>query len=207
MHLERLLDPIEIRILGCLLEKQQTTPEVYPLTLNALTTACNQKTNRQPVMQLEESEIEAALERLQEIGLVWRVHGGRVIRWDHKLGAAWSLHPPRKALMTLLLLRGPQTAGELRSRGERMDSYTSIDLVEGILREMAEGDDALVEEVPRRPGQKETRWRHRVGESGGEPEPQIAAPAESLTARVERLERSVDELTRELRKLMEQLGD
>src|SRR6266446_8590728 len=107
----RELDPIELRVLGCLMEKQLATPEYYPLTLNALVAAANQKSNREPVMELGESELQRALDRLQDEKLVWKVMGGRAVRYDHNLDTVWSLDRPSKAIMTLLLLRGPQTPG------------------------------------------------------------------------------------------------
>src|SRR6185503_19179095 len=112
-RIPRALDPVEIRVLGSLMEKQLATPEYYPLTVNALVAACNQKSNREPVMELGESEVQKALDRLQDEKLVWRVLGGRATRWEHNLDANLQLDHRAKALLTLLLLRGPQTAGEL----------------------------------------------------------------------------------------------
>src|SRR3954451_8493528 len=119
----RELDPIELRILGSLMEKQLSTPEYYPLTLNALVAACNQKSNREPVMELGESEVQRALDRLQDEKLVWRVVGGRAVRFDHNLDTVWHLKRTEKALLTLLFLRGPQTTGELRGRSDRLQTF------------------------------------------------------------------------------------
>jgi uncharacterized protein len=164
----RLLDPIELRILGSLLEKEQATPEYYPLTLNALGAACNQKTNREPVSTHGEQEIENALDRLQDEKLVWRIIGGRATRWQHNLEKAWNLSGASKAVMTLLLLRGAQTPGELRSWADRLFYFASLEEIESTLRSMAESDPPLVAELPRRSGQKETRWIHLAGK--GSPE-------------------------------------
>lgn len=205
--MERPLDVVEIRVLGGLLEKQQVTPESYPLTLNALRAACNQTTNRDPVMELTETEIQDALDRLQELGLVWRVHGGRVLRWDHKLDTRWNLEPRTKALLTLLMLRGHHTPGELRTRSERLFPFENVEHAESGLHEMAAGDEPLVEALPRRPGQKEQRWRHLLG-ARDEIEPaRNVDVAESLSSRVERLESEVEALRSVLDDLRRQLGE
>jgi uncharacterized protein YceH (UPF0502 family) len=208
----RELDPVELRILGCLLEKQLATPEYYPLTLNALLAAANQKSNREPVMELAESDVVRALDRLQDEKLVWKVLGGRATRYDHNLDPTWHLDPPAKAIITLLFLRGPQTAGELRGRSDRLHPFEAIDDVEATLQRLGAGDDALVRELPRRPGQKESRWTHLLGGAVVEPEPSIAEPeprasGEPLSARVQRLEEQVAELIRELRELKAKLGE
>src|SRR5258708_39289034 len=119
----RELDPIELRVLGCLMEKQLSTPEYYPLTLNALVAATNQKSNREPVMDLKDADVQRALDRLQEEKLVWRVMGGRAVRYDHNLDALWHISRKEKALLTLLFLRGPQTPGELRGRSDRLNAF------------------------------------------------------------------------------------
>src|SRR5207249_12110414 len=122
---DRPLDPTEIRILGSLMEKQLATPEYYPLTINALVAACNQKSNREPVMELAESDVQRALDRLQDEKLVWKVMGGRAVRYDHNLDTQWQLDRRSKALLTLLFLRGPQTPGELRGRSDRLHEFES----------------------------------------------------------------------------------
>jgi uncharacterized protein YceH (UPF0502 family) len=212
MHFSRELDPVETRILGCLLEKQQTTPENYPLTLNSLLSACNQQTNREPVMSLSESEVQSALDRLQDEHLVWRVSGSRAIKFDHNLDRQWSLGPASKAIMGVLLLRGEQTAGELRTRTERMFRFESVEDIDVQLRAMAAG--GLVRELPRRPGQKETRWQH-LASGAVEPAATIAPSAasspgpsgETLAQRVTRVEESVAALMGELAALKEKLGE
>lgn len=164
MSLTRPLSSVEIRVLGALMEKEQTTPDHYPLTINALLAACNQKTNREPVTSLTETEVVEALDDLRADVLAWGSVGARAERWEHRLDRRWHLSPSSKAVMTLLLLRGPQTPGELKSRGERMHAFSSVEEVEEVLEDLAEGgDDALVRNLPRRPGQRESRWMHRVG--------------------------------------------
>ncbi len=209
----RELDAVEVRILGCLLEKQQTTPEYYPLTMNALLVACNQKTNRDPVMSLTEEEVAPALERLQDEKLVWRVVGSRAIHYDHNLEKRWDVGPASKAILTLLFLRGPQTAGELRSRSERMYNYESLEEIEAQLHAMAAGEGALAAELPRRPGQKEARWRQLAGGGDAAMEPISGAPmpeivgGEPLSQRVGRLESEVANLRTELAQLKARLGE
>ena len=200
------LDATEIRILGSLAEKQLSTPEYYPLTLNALVAACNQKSNRDPVMEVVEGEVQRALDRLQDEKLVWRVLGGRATRWEHNLDSNLQLDRPSKAVLTLLFLRGPQTPGELRGRSDRLHSFETIEEVEDTLRHL----DPIVRELPRRPGQKESRWYHTL--SGGQPpavaqtEPEAAAGSAPLSERVRQLEEQVAQLTSELRDLKEKLG-
>jgi len=210
-RLPRELDPIEVRILGALMEKQLATPEYYPLTLNALVAAANQKSNREPVMELSENDVQRALDRLQDEKLVWKVMGGRAVRYDHNLDALWHIDRPAKALLTLLFLRGPQTAGEMRGRSDRLHSFDSVAEAEAKLQEMASHPEPLVRQLPRRPGQKEERWAHLAGGAVVESE-QVAesAPAEArepLSARVLRLEEQVAELSAELRSLKSKLGE
>jgi len=204
MRLPRLLDAVEVRVLGALLEKEQTTPEVYPLTLNALVAACNQRSNRDPVMELAAGDVEAALDRLHEDVMVWPVSGARSQRWRHNVDRRWELEPATKAVLTVLLLRGPQTPGELRSRCERMHPFDSPPEVEQALSALAEGPEALVRQLPRQPGQKEARWAHLVASEPETPEAVTAAPTPArrsalenrlaeLEARVERLEQALAE--------------
>ena len=185
----RPLDAGEIRILGSLAEKQMATPEYYPLTLNALVAACNQKSSREPVMELAPDDVQRALDRLQEEKLVWKVLGGRATRWEHNLDANLQLDRASKALLALLFLRGPQTAGELRGRSDRMHAFESIEEVEETLRRMA----PLVEELPRH------RWIHSL--SGAPPPSAATEKAATLADRVQRLEEQVAQLADELRAL------
>jgi len=209
-RLPRPLDAHEIRVIGCLLEKQQATPEYYPLTLNALVAACNQRSNRNPVMQLSEQEVQAALDRLESHGLLKEDDTGRSTRWSHKVDWKWDLNAPRKAALTVLLLRGAQTVGEVRSRTGRMHEFASIEAVEDALADLAAPPDPLVVLLEREPGQKEPRWGHRVGaeeavtsapSAPSQPAAATAPPppgpsfdGELMVRRIERLEQQVQEL-------------
>ncbi len=195
-------------MLGSLLEKEQTTPEAYPLTVNSLLLACNQKTNREPVMDLTEGQVIEALERLRQEVLVWRTEGARSEKWQQSVVRRWGLDRAGKALMTLLLLRGAQTPGELRTRSERMHPFASVEEVEEALQRMAGMDEPLVIELPRRTGQKEIRWTHLVGDVA-EPAPRASTPiAEpelpagplpgALSARVAKLEEIVAKLAEDV---------
>ena len=222
----RSLDFNEIRVLGALLEKEQTTPDQYPLSVNALILACNQKSNREPVTQLTETQVVEAIDRLKMDALSWRVSGARAERWQQNVDRRWHLTPAKKALITLLLLRGPQTPGELKSRSERMHDFASVEQVEATLQQMAEGeDDALVRELPRRPGQRENRWIHlfasaeaqREMEAAGSHDDEPPARPERSSASAERmaalenalrdLEAEVTELKDELKELKTKLAD
>lgn len=210
MGLPRALDAVEIRVVGALMEKQQTTPEYYPLTLNALIAACNQKSNREPVMELAEGDVAAALERLRGDVLVWATSGARVERWEHRLDRRLELDAAAKALVTVLFLRGAQTPGELRARTERMHPFAATDAVETTLRELAGRAEPLVAELARQPGQKESRWTHLaagepVAATGGATYGAVA-PAGTLADRVARLEETVQRLLDDLSDLRERLG-
>jgi len=174
MALTRRLDSVEQRVLGALMEKERTTPDQYPLTLNALVAACNQKSNRDPVTELGSGIVWDALERLRRDVLVWRSEGARTDRFEHRLTGRWKLDQPGQAVMALLLLRGPQTPGELRARSGRLHEFSGVGEVEAALARLAAGPDPLVEELPRQPGQRESRWRHVMGEEEAEP---VIAPA------------------------------
>jgi uncharacterized protein YceH (UPF0502 family) len=205
MRLPRELDAVEIRVLGCLLEKEQTTPDAYPLSMNALVGACNQKSNRDPVMGLSEADVEGALDRLHGEVMVWPVDGARIRKWRHSLDRMWNLAPETRAVMTVLLLRGAQTAGEIRSRTERMHGFASTSEVEHALAGLATGDEPLTVHLARQPGQKEARWTHLVGgrpeapTTVFEPAPpssggvSLSQRVDDLEARVERLERLLTE--------------
>ncbi|MDH3745584.1 MAG: YceH family protein [Acidobacteriota bacterium] len=198
------LEPNEIRVLGALLEKEQATPEYYPMTVNALIAACNQKSNRDPVTSLTETEVIDALESLRVDVLAWRSDGARVERWSQSISRRLELDPEEKAILTLLMLRGPQTPGQLRSRSGRLHRLESLGDVEEALARLAVEDRELTSELPRRPGQKETRWAPLLaGDTfdldAAEPEhaPQEPRPAASkpgLTERVAALEEQVSEL-------------
>lgn len=168
------LGPVEGRVVGSLVEKQLTTPQQYPLTLNALVAACNQTSNRDPVVRYEEAEVTAALEGLKGDGLVRFVlpsHGRSVVRYRHVLNEVLALDPPQLALLSLLLLRGPQTAAELRARAERMADVGAVEHDLGLL---AERD--LVVRRGRQPGEKEARWVAMLAAPAGAPGPAETPP-------------------------------
>jgi uncharacterized protein YceH (UPF0502 family) len=206
-RIPRLLDPADARVLGALLEKEQTTPDLYPLTLHALVAACNQKTAREPVMELSEDEVRAALKRLFEDVLVWRAESARATRWRQSVDRRWELEPATKAVITLLLLRGPQTPGELRSRSDRLHEFASVEAVEAALQKLAEPPEPLVRELARAPGQKEARWGHLLSGEPTPPEPGAAVVAAverdrpDLEARVAELERRLATVEARLREL------
>ncbi len=168
------LSPGEQRVLGCLIEKERTTPDDYPLTLNALMRAANQSTNRDPVMNLSSTEVERCTESLKSLGLLRFVHmasGRATTKYRHVAGERLGLDGQATALLGLLLLRGMQTPGELKTRSERLTEFTSLDAVSAVLRVMADQVVPLVEMLPRQPGQKESRWVHRLG--GEVPQPPL----------------------------------
>jgi uncharacterized protein len=160
----------EARVLGCLLEKERTTPDTYPLSLNALVTACNQSTNRSPVVSYSEPTVEAALDSLRERSFVRRgvYPGSRVIKYRHVLDEALGIDPPQLALLCVMLLRGPQTPGELKSRTERLHPFKDLLAIDDTLDELAGRDEPLARRLPREPGQKEARVRELLTDAGGE---------------------------------------
>jgi uncharacterized protein YceH (UPF0502 family) len=165
------LSLLESRVLGVLVEKQHTVPDSYPLTLNALVSGCNQKTSRDPVIEASDAEVQGAIDRLKMLSLVMESSGGRVMRYAQNVAKVLGIPPQSVALLAVLWLRGLQTAGELRINTERLHKFGDILAVEGFLREMAERPQgALVRELAKQPGARETRWSHLL--SG---EPAIAA--------------------------------
>jgi uncharacterized protein len=176
------LTPIEARILGALIEKEITTPEYYPLSLNALTNACNQKSNRDPVLHVEESDIRKALNHLEYQSLVRSVSStdSRVTKFEHRLQDAFNFYRPEVAVLCELLLRGPQTPGELRTRASRMHSFEDLESVHSALSRLEKREPPLVRVLPRQPGTKEARYAHLLGDT---PPVAPAAPAHAATAR------------------------
>ena len=150
----------EARVLAVLVEKQHTVPDSYPLSLNALTLGCNQKTAREPVMQLSEADALQAINGLKELSLVNEVSGSRVVRFDHNAARGLGVPSQSVALLTMLVLRGPQTAAELRLHTERLHRFADVSSVEGFLEELAEKQPARVIKLPRGPGERESRWAH-----------------------------------------------
>jgi uncharacterized protein YceH (UPF0502 family) len=188
-------DAVEIRVLGCLIEKQRTTPDAYPLSLHALRLACNQSTNRDPVVAYEEAEIRSALARLDQKRWARLASGpgSRAAKYRQLLDEALRLDVPELSLLALLMLRGPQTPGELKQRSERMHAFESTAHVEQQLERLAERD--LVARLERRPGQKEERWVQLLGgDTAPAPTPAPASAPATLEERVAALERDVAEL-------------
>jgi uncharacterized protein len=155
------LSLLETRVLGVLVEKQHTVPDTYPLTLNALAAGCNQKTSRDPILSATEAEVQAVVDHLKSLSLVVESSGGRVMRYAHNVGRVLSIPSQSVALLAAIMLRGPQTVGELRINCERLHHFSDISAVEGFLNELAAREaGALVVELPRQPGTRETRWAH-----------------------------------------------
>jgi hypothetical protein len=205
------LTPVEARVLGSLIEKDITTPDYYPLSLNALVNACNQKNNREPVMNLDENAVRDALAALQDQRLAGPARGAdsRVTKYEHRLQEAFNFTRGETALLCVLLLRGPQTPGELRGRTERMFRFEHLDDVEATLRRLIDRDPPLVKVLQRQPGTKESRYSHLLS---GEPEESRSAPVGVLPSstdgdRIGRLEAEVAELRRELHDLRQEFGE
>jgi uncharacterized protein YceH (UPF0502 family) len=210
------LDSVQIRVLGCLLEKQQTTPDAYPLTLNSLRLACNQFTNRDPVVDYDEPAVHEAAQRLGQRGLarLASYHGSRAHKYRHLVDETLGLAPDERALLCVLMLRGPQTLGELKQRSERLHSFPDLASVEDALGRLTTRD--LGRWLERRPGQKEARYTHLLEEDGeaavAETEPVRAQPAarepepDGLSDEVARLRRDLDALREEVAALREQAG-
>jgi hypothetical protein len=211
----RTLSLLETRVLGTLFEKQHTVPDSYPLTLNALVSGCNQKTSRSPVMEASEAEVQASLDSLKSANLVMETSGGRVSRYAHNIERVLQVPSQSIALLTSLMLRGPQTAGELRINCERMHSFSDISAVQGFLDELAARPAApLVVELPRLPGSRENRWAHLLSGSAKMETPAPAAVSAdvslsevaALKANVARLESDVAELKALVARICKELG-
>jgi uncharacterized protein YceH (UPF0502 family) len=204
------LTDIETRVLGALVEKQVTTPEYYPLTLNALTLACNQKNNRHPVTSYAESQVSQAVESLREKNLAYVFYGSnsRVPKYKHVMPEVLHLNHAEMAVMCVLMLRGPQTPGELRGNASRLHDFSGLEEVEQTLNALIARDpDPMVVRLPRQAGQKEVRFAHLLS---GEPKIELVTstdrpqPVETLGRRVERLESEVEDLRRQFEQFKQQ---
>lgn len=202
-----MLDPLsetEARILGSLVEKQLTTPEYYPLTLNALTAACNQKSNRDPVMSLGETEIMGAIDSLRDKNLVYLYYGSgsRAVKYKHMLPSVYELDEAGVAIVAVLLLRGPQTIGELRERTGRLHEFGGLNEVQEALDELTRRDDPIIVKLERQPGQKEARYAHllcgEVAQDAIAASPRAVASGGNSNERIEKLESEVEALRGEL---------
>jgi len=208
------LDPVQIRVLGCLLEKQQTTPDSYPLTLNSLRLACNQATSRDPVVDYDESAVRDAAQRLGKRGWarMTSYHGSRTAKYRHLLDEALGVSPAERALLCVLMLRGPQTLGELKQRSERLHSFADLKSVEEALERLAARE--LGRWLERNPGQKEARYTHLLAEDDssaadarvdGFPASE-ERPRDDLAGEVARLQEELDALRRDVAALRAELG-
>jgi uncharacterized protein len=210
-----ILSDVEARVLGCLVEKDITTPEYYPLSLNALVHACNQKSNREPLMNLEEDTVRQALRTLGEQMLARSASGdSRVAKYEHRLADTFNFTRPETAILCELLLRGPQTPGELRSRAERMHPFEDLSIVQSTLKHLIEREPPLVKLLPRQPGNKEARYAHLLSgdvEVREAPQVQVKEAAISSSAaenaRMMALEGEVAVLQKEVADLKRQFAE
>ena len=177
----RTLTPLEARVLGVLVEKQHTVPDTYPLSLNALVAGCNQKTARDPVINATDAEVLTAVDGLKSLSLVFEGSGSRVVKFEHNLPRVFNVPAASAALLTVLMLRGPQTSAELRLNCERLHRFADISSVEGFLEEMATKEPPRVLKLPRAPGAREPRWVHLLC---GEPDLSSMAAASAQTGEV-----------------------
>lgn len=210
------LNAVEARILGSLIEKQMATPDYYPLTLNALTAACNQLTSRDPIMSLDDKAVVRGLDDLREKRLVWTVTaaGSRVPKYEHRLGEALGLSQPELAVIGVLLLRGPQTAGEIRARTERLFRIPALDETVALLEALAARDDPLVARLPVLPGSKEPRYAHLLSGPPIIEERAAELPLEparlvvrSEDQRIAALEQQVADLREQISRLRDELAE
>ena len=206
-----LLTPVEARVLGSLIEKEATTPEYYPLSLNALVNACNQKNNREPVMQLTEDHVRDALRGLEEDRLAGPARGSdsRVTKYEHHLQEVFNFTRGETAVLCVLLLRGPQTPGELRSRTERIHRFQEIEDVLSVLQRLSQREPALVTALPRQPGSREIRYAHLLSgepEASAAPSPESPAGQPDTAQRLEQLEAEVAALRQDVTELKAKLA-
>ena len=206
----KILSLIETRVLGTLYEKQHTVPDSYPLTLNALVSGCNQKSSRSPVMEASEGEVQAALDSLKSANLVIETSGGRVARYAHNIERVLQVPSQSIAILTVLMLRGPQTPGELRINSDRLHKFADLSAVQGFLDELAaRPSGALVVQLARLPGARENRWAHLLSGTAPAEEAVPAAPVaedSGLKADVQRLEGEVAALKELVGRIAKQLG-
>jgi len=214
------LSLVETRVLGVLVEKELTVPDAYPLSLNALVAGCNQKTNRNPVIEVRETEVQAAVDSLRTRALVIESSGARVARYSHNIGRVLRVPSQSIALLAALMLRGPQTAAELRTATERMHRFADVSSVEAFLGELAQRDDesggSLVAKLARAPGEREARWAHLLSGPVEPRQTKASAPAappdvslselEALRANQARLFAEVADLRSKLERMAAELG-
>jgi uncharacterized protein YceH (UPF0502 family) len=203
------LDSVEARVLGCLIEKEATTAEYYPLSLNALVNACNQKSNRDPVISYDEATVEDAIERLRAKQLAFIVTGsGRVTKYSQRISETFNLGRRELAVLGVLLLRGPQTLGEIKDRAERMHAFADLSETERVLEKLAEWPTgALITKLPRQPGQKEARYAHLLSGEPADVTPLPAPPTKitQLEEELQQLRSDFEDLKRRFEELEHQL--
>lgn len=205
------LNPEELRVLGTLMEKARTTPDYYPMTVNSLTAACNQKTSRRPVVDYDDDTVMQALNTLKKRGLIATATGGssRAIKYKHNFAIVFPVVPAEVALICLLMLRGPQTPGELNTNSGRMYEFESLEEVQQVLEKLAANQPPYVVQLPRRPGQKELRFMHLLG---GVPDPEdladdaVQKPQGQLETRLVKVEQELAELKAAYDQLMKELN-
>ncbi len=207
------LNDVEARVLGALIEKDITTPDYYPLSLNALVNACNQKNNRDPVMGLDESSVRTALYNLQEKRLAGSAGGAdsRVTKYEHRIQEVFNFTRPETAILCVLLLRGPQTPGELRGRGERLHRFESLEDVQSALQHLMQREPPLAKILPRQPGTKEARYAHLLSgdievEAVSVAATSAATPSSANEERIAHLETEVAELRVQIAEMKQQLA-
>lgn len=206
------LNDTELRVLGSLMEKSKTTPDYYPMTLNGLTLACNQKSSRKPVVDYSENEVMQALDTLKRKGLISTATGGssRAIKYKHNFGIVFPVVPAEVTVLCLLILRGPLTPGEINSNSGRMYEFDDLEEVQTILEKLADGEMPYLIQLPKRAGQKEVRYRHLLG--GTVPEDDVAdeqpvrRSSADLEARLSKVETELAELKEAFDKLMKELS-
>ncbi len=198
----------ELRVLGCLIEKEMTTPEYYPMTVNSLGAACNQKSNRNPVVEFTETEVIAALDRLRERGLARTVHGkgDRALKYKHVAPEILEVTGRQGALLAVLMLRGEQTLGELRSRTGRYVEFADLDDVATELAALAAAEEPRVERLERRPGEKEARYRHLLGGSRVDVDSEEVPQPDPRPDRISELEVELNELRHRVASMESELG-
>ncbi|OCX54464.1 hypothetical protein BEL04_09495 [Mucilaginibacter sp. PPCGB 2223] len=206
------LDDTELRVLGALMEKSKTTPDYYPMTLNGLTTACNQKTSRRPVVDYDEETVVLALDSLKKRGLISTATGGssRATKYKHNFAIVFPVVPAEVAIICLLILRGPQTPGELNTNSGRLWEFESLEEVQQVLERISSEEMPFVQQLPRRPGQKEVRYMHLLGGTfdfteDDQAEEPARRPVGELEGRLTKVETELAELKEAFEKLMKEL--
>jgi len=206
-----ILDGVELRVLGVLMEKSKTTPEYYPMTINAITLACNQKTSRKPVVQYDEQTVILALDTLKRKSLVSTATGGssRSVKYKHNFAIVFPVTPPEVSVICLLILRGAQTPGELNTNSGRMYEFESLDEVQAVLERLSNPEMPYILQLPKRPGQKEVRYVHLLGGTPDltqiDQDEAYTKPANELETRLAKVEQELAELKEAFDKLMKEL--